>query len=112
MQLRSADVAEIDHLARLWHDVWHETHTSLQPPELTRLRTLKSFRERLQAALLDIRVAGPLGTPIGFSVLKGEELYQLFVSPETRGSGVAAALIADAEARLAERGVQVAWLTC
>lgn len=112
MQVRFADAAEIDHLARLWHDVWHETHAPLQPPELTRLRTLESFHERLQAALPDIRVAGPLGAPVGFCVLKGEELYQLFVSPEARGSGVAAALIADAEARLAARGVETAWLVC
>jgi ribosomal protein S18 acetylase RimI-like enzyme len=112
MQVRSADPAEIDHLARLWHDVWHETHAPLQPPELIRLRTLESFRERLQAALPSIRVAGPLGAPVGFCALKGEELYQLFVSPEARGSNVAAALIADAEARLAERGVETAWLAC
>jgi ribosomal protein S18 acetylase RimI-like enzyme len=112
MQVRSAEAAEIDHLARLWYDVWHETHAPLSPPELTRLRTLESFRERLQAALPNIRVAGPLGGPVGFCVLKGEELYQLFVSPEARGSGVAAALIADAEARLAESGVETAWLTC
>ncbi len=112
IQVRSADTAEIDHLARLWHDVWHETHAPLQPPELIRLRTLGSFRERLQVALPSIRVAGPLGAPVGFCVLKGEELYQLFVSPEARGSDVAAALIADAEARLAERGVETAWLAC
>jgi GNAT superfamily N-acetyltransferase len=112
MQVRSADAAEIDHLARLWHDVWHETHAPLQPPELIRLRTLESFRERLQAALPDIRAAGPLGAPVGFHVIKGDELYQLFVSPEARGSGVAVALIADAEAQLAERGVETAWLAC
>ncbi|MFC6489756.1 GNAT family N-acetyltransferase [Nitratireductor sp. GCM10026969] len=112
MQVRSADAAEIDHLARLWHEGWHETHAPLLPPHLTRLRTLESFRERLQAALSDTRVAGPPGAPVGFSVLKGEELYQLFVSPEARGSGVAAALIADAEARLAECGVETAWLAC
>jgi hypothetical protein len=29
-----------------------------------------------------------------------------------RGSGVAAALIADAEARFAERGVETGWLAC
>jgi uncharacterized protein (DUF924 family) len=45
-------------------------------------------------------------------MLKGDELYQLFVSAQGRGSGVAAALIADAEARLAARGVEPAWLTC
>jgi len=112
MQVRSADAAEIDHLARLWHVSWHETHASLLPPELTRLRTLESFRERLQAVLPDIRVAGPRGAPVGFCVLKGEELYQLFVSPEARGSGAAATLIADAEARLAARGVETAWLAC
>jgi ribosomal protein S18 acetylase RimI-like enzyme len=112
MQVRSAEVAEIDRLARLWYDGWHETHAPLSPPELTRLRTLESFCERLKAALPNIRVAGPLGAPVGFCVLKGEELYQLFVSPEARGSGVAAALIANAEARLAESGVETAWLTC
>ena len=112
MQLRSADSAEIDHLARLWYDGWHEAHAPLVPPELTRLRTLENFRERLHAALPNIRVAGSLGAPIGICILKGEELYQLYVSPEARGSGVAAALIADAEARLAMRGVETAWLAC
>jgi ribosomal protein S18 acetylase RimI-like enzyme len=112
MHVRSADAAELDHLARLWDEVWHESHAPLMPPELTRLRTLESFRERLQAALPDIYVAGPRGAAIGFCVLKGGELYQLFVSPEARGSGVAAALIADAEARLARRGVETAWLAC
>jgi GNAT superfamily N-acetyltransferase len=112
MQVRSADAAELDHLARLWHDVWHQTHAALLPPELTRLRTFESFRARLQAALPNIRVAGPPGAPVGFHVLKDDELYQLFVSPEAHGLGVAAALIADAEARLAKRGVETAWLAC
>jgi ribosomal protein S18 acetylase RimI-like enzyme len=112
MQIRPADVGEIDCLARLWHDAWHETHAPLLPPELTRLRTFESFRERLQAALPSTRVAGPLDAPLGLCVLKGDELYQLFVSPEARGSGIAVALIADAEARLAERGVETAWLAC
>jgi ribosomal protein S18 acetylase RimI-like enzyme len=112
MQVRSADAAEIDHLARVWHDAWHEAHAPLVPPELTRLRTFENFRERLHAVLPDIRVAGPPGTPAGLCVLKGEELYQLFVSREARGTGVAAALIADAEAQLAARGVETAWLAC
>jgi ribosomal protein S18 acetylase RimI-like enzyme len=112
MQVRSADTTEIEWLARLWYDSWHETHAPLLPPELTTLRTLASFRERLEAALPDIRVAGPVGAPAAFCVLKGAELYQLFVSPDARGSGVASALIADAEARLAARGVETAWLAC
>lgn len=112
MQVRFAGPAEIDHLARLWHDSWHDAHAPLVPPDLTRLRTLESFRKRLQAAFPNIYVAGSRGAPVGFCVLKGEELSQLFVSPEARGSGVAAMLIADAETRLAERGVETAWLAC
>jgi len=112
MRVRAADAAEIDHLARLWHDVWHGSHAPLAPPELVRLRTLESFRERLRASLPDIHVVGPLGAPVGLCVLRGDELYQLFVSPEAHGSGVAAALIADAELRLAARGVETTWLTC
>src|SRR5262245_7971408 len=112
MQVRAADDAEVDHLARLWHDSWHEAHAPLLPPDLTSLRTLESFRERLRAAVADIRVAGPLGAPLGFCLIKDEELYQLFVSAEARGSGAAAALIADAERRLADGGVETAWLAC
>jgi GNAT superfamily N-acetyltransferase len=62
--------------------------------------------------LPNICVVGPAGAPLGFCALKGDELYQLFVSREAHGSGVAAALIADAEARLARRGVETAWLAC
>ncbi|WP_315831068.1 GNAT family N-acetyltransferase [Bradyrhizobium prioriisuperbiae] len=112
MQVRFADAGEVDHLARLWHDGWHDAHAPLAPLELIRLRTLASFRERLQAAFPDVYVVGPAGAPLGFCVLKGEELSQLFVAPEAHGSGVAAALIADAEARLAQRGVETAWLAC
>jgi GNAT superfamily N-acetyltransferase len=111
-QVRSAEAVEVGELARLWHDVWHESHAHLSPPELVRLRTLESFHERLQAALPDILVAGPVGAPAGFCVLKGDELYQLFVSADARGAGVAAALIADAEVLLAARGVETAWLAC
>ena len=45
-------------------------------------------------------------------MLKGDELYQLYVSSQARGSGVAVALIFDAECRLRERGVHTAWLAC
>jgi GNAT superfamily N-acetyltransferase len=109
---RNAEADEIDQLARLWYDGWHESHASIVPPGLTRLRTLESFRDRLQAALPNIRVVGPSLAPLGFTILKGDELYQLFVAAQARGTGVAATLIADAEARLAANGVETAWLAC
>jgi ribosomal protein S18 acetylase RimI-like enzyme len=110
--VRPAEAAETGHLAQLWYDGWQDAHARSVPAELTRTRTLESFRDRLQAALPDVRVVGPFPTPVGFCMLKGDELYQLYVSAEARGTGVAAALVADAEARLASDGVELAWLAC
>jgi ribosomal protein S18 acetylase RimI-like enzyme len=110
--IRPAERDEIDHLALLWHKGWQDAHASLAPPGLVRARTLESFRERLAAALDDTRVAGPAGAPLGLCMLKDDELYQLYVARAARGSGVAAALIADGEGRLSARGVTTAWLAC
>ncbi len=74
MDVRDAEESEIDQLARLWHEGWHESHASIVPAELTRIRTLESFRDRLQAALPNIRVVGPSLDPVGFSIVKGAEL--------------------------------------
>jgi ribosomal protein S18 acetylase RimI-like enzyme len=112
MSVRSAEAAEIDHLARVWYDGWQDAHARILPAELTRIRTLESFRDRLEAALPDVRVVGPFPTPVGFCILKGDELYQLYISAQARGSGAAAALVTDAEARLVAGGVEIAWLAC
>jgi len=112
MQVRSVDAGEIDALAQVWHDSWHGSHAALAPPELVRLRTLPSFRDRLAVMLPNISVVGPLGAPLGFCAIRGDELYQLFVSSKAHGTGVAAALIADGESRLAANGVELAWLAC
>jgi GNAT superfamily N-acetyltransferase len=53
-----------------------------------------------------------VGAPAGFYFLKGAELYQFYVSSDARGSGIAAVLMADAEARLRERDVHTTWLAC
>jgi GNAT superfamily N-acetyltransferase len=112
VNVRYAGAAELDRLARIWYDGWHDAHAAIVPAQLTRLRTLDSFRSRLEEALGTVRVTGPAGEPAGFCMTKDDELYQLFVSPESRGSVVAVALIDDAEARLRDAGVSTAWLAC
>src|ERR1700686_4116896 len=112
MNIRDAEIAEIGLLAKIWYDGWQDAHARILPVELARLRTLESFSERLRAALASVRVAGAVNAPVGFCILKGDELYQLYVSSQARGSGVAAALVVDAEARLGESGVGTAWLAC
>ena len=112
MNVRAADESEIDLLARIWYDGWNDAHAHLVPQELTRYRTLESFRDRLRVALEEVRVIGPTGAPLGFAMVKDAELYQLYVSAPARGSGAAAALVDDAEAHLAANGVETAWLAC
>jgi ribosomal protein S18 acetylase RimI-like enzyme len=112
MSVRPATEAEIDHLARLWHEGWNDAHGKLAPEGLTKARTVDSFRERLAAALDDTRVIGLPGAPLGLCMIKDDELYQLYVARQARGTGAAAALIADGEARLAARGFATVWLAC
>jgi len=112
MDVRAAQPKEIDQLARLWYDAWQDAHAAILPAELKRVRTLESFRERLAASIEEVRLVGERGRPLGFYMLKHDELYQLFVAAEARGIGVAAALVTDAEHRLAAAGVDVAWLSC
>jgi ribosomal protein S18 acetylase RimI-like enzyme len=112
MDVRAAEESELDLLAKIWYDGWQDAHAGILPAGLKRHRTLDSFRDRLQEALPNTRVAGPPGAAVGFSILKGDELYQLYVSAPARGSGIAVTLIEDAEARLSECGVDTAWLAC
>jgi len=110
--VRGADESEIDQLGQVWFDAWQDAHAAVVPLELTRLRTLESFRARMRDMLPSVRVVGASGAPVGFCIVKDGELYQLFVAAAARGSGAAVALTADAEARLAASGVETAWLAC
>jgi ribosomal protein S18 acetylase RimI-like enzyme len=110
--VRDAEPADVERLAHLWYDAWRDAHLQIVPAELARFRTLDSFRDRLVSGLQHVRVIGPVGAASGFCTVKDDELDQLFVSPEARGTGVAAALMDDGEARLSASGVETAWLAC
>jgi GNAT superfamily N-acetyltransferase len=112
MQVRTADVSEIDALASVWHAGWRDAHAALLPEEIARERTLESFRERLPRYLTDLRTVGEPGKPLGLSITKDDELNQLYVAAEWRGKGVAKSLIDEVEQRLAANGVRTSWLAC
>lgn len=111
-EIRPAAADDLDALAQLWCDGWRDAHADILPEALARHRTREDLRARLQANLAVVRVAGPRQRALGFSIVHGDELNQLFVTGGARGSGVAAALLADAEARIAATGACMAWLTC
>lgn len=110
--LRPARADELDALARLWHDSWQDAHAAILPEALQQVRTLPSFRLRLRELLSRVRVAEMGGKAVGFAIVEDDELYQLFVSAAARGTGTAAALVADAEGIMAAEGVETGWLAC
>jgi ribosomal protein S18 acetylase RimI-like enzyme len=110
--IRPAASSDVDPLARIWYEGWKLAHAGLLPSELAARRTPESFRERLLADLAGLRVAGPPGDPSGFCLVRGDELCQLYIDLERRGTGIAPALVADAEQRMRAAGVDRAWLAC
>lgn len=111
-EVRRANVAEADALARLWYDAWHDAHAAIVPADLVSARTLESFRRRMMSMLPRMRVVGFVGEPTGFHFIERDELEHLFVAAEFRGCGVAKKLLDDAERALRESGVTTAWLAC
>lgn len=109
---RDAQPQEADDLAVLWHSGWQDAHASILPAEMVRHRTLENFKQRMRDNIAHVRVAGPVGTALGFSMFKGDELNQFYVAAAARGTGLAAEFLKDAEQTLLARGVRKPWLAC
>jgi GNAT superfamily N-acetyltransferase len=110
--IRPAADDELDAVAALWTDAWIETHGPWMPAWMLRLRTPQSFRQRVGLMGDRLRVAGPPGAPLGMVAIREDELHQLFLAPAARGTGLAARLLADGEARMAAAGIAEAHLHC
>lgn len=110
--IRSALEHDLAALTRIWHEGWHDAHDAIAPPALVAMRTMESFRDRLRAELPAVRVVTDGGTPVGFAMLRGAEVFQFYVTRSARGTGAAARLMGDTESHLAANGVVTAWLSC
>lgn len=112
MSVRPAQIMDFAPLARLWWQGWQDGHMAHVADALVARRTQESFIDRLAVALPRVRTVGPVGAPLGFHLVKGDELNQLYVEEAARGSGIAALLMADAEDRMLEAGISKSWLAC
>ncbi|MGB5559362.1 MAG: GNAT family N-acetyltransferase [Paracoccaceae bacterium] len=110
--VRRVDACEIEALADVWHDAWHDAHACCVPADLTAIRTHASFRERLNALGDAVRTIGAIGAPAGLCAIQDDQLYQIYVSRNARGTGAAVALLEEGERRLAANGIRKAWLDC
>lgn len=109
MQLKPAEMYDIKALAALWYEGWHEGHAQVVPAALVACRTLEEFEGRLTSHQARIQVAWQKDVIAGFFMLKDDELEQFYVAGAQRGQGVAAKLMALAEAAL---GTGPKWLAC
>jgi putative acetyltransferase len=109
--IRPATDADMRPVADLWHQGWHDGHAGHVPDGLTAARTLSAFRERTPSRVADTTVAvDELGEVLGFVMVVGDEVEQVFVAPGARGTGTAADLLAEAERQVAAAGHDEAWL--
>ena len=108
--IRPAEDADMAAVADLWHEGWHDGHAGQVPDGLTAVRTLAAFHERTPARVADTAVAVVGGLLLGFVMVVGDEVEQVFVARSARGTRVAEDLLAEAERLVAAGGHDTAWL--
>jgi ribosomal protein S18 acetylase RimI-like enzyme len=109
MDVKTAVSADVPAIAALWREGWMQGHGAAAPKSLTEQRTADEFLTRTKAHLQQTQVAWIDGQMAGFFMIEADELYQFYVAPNFQGSGVARALMAEAEAAL---GDGLKWLSC
>lgn len=102
----------IPQAAEMWHAGWLDAHADIVPDDLTALRTLASFSERLKKYAPTTRIAVCEGQVLGLCVILKDEINQMYVSAQARGTGLATDLIRDGEQLIHAKGHPTAWLAC
>jgi GNAT superfamily N-acetyltransferase len=108
--VRRASAHDVDAVARIWHVGWADGHVGHVPPELVRHRNEEQFVARARQRVECTWVAESRHQIVGFVVVKGDEVEQIYVDRAARGTGVAAALLHQAEAEVRSAGHRRAWL--
>lgn len=110
MQVRPARPGDAAAIAEIWHHGWRDGHLGHVPDALLAARTRQSFHERAPQRIGDTVVAVVGGAVAGFVMVVDDEVEQVYVGTDHRGTGVAAVLLAEAERLVAAHGHGTAWL--
>ena len=108
--VRKATSNDIGAVVRIWHVGWTDGHLGHVPPELVRHRNQEQFVSRAWERLECMWVVESQGQTMGFVVVKGDEVEQIYVDRTARGTGMAAMLLHKAEAEIRSAGHRQAWL--
>jgi GNAT superfamily N-acetyltransferase len=108
--LRKATLEDAGAVADIWRVGWQDGHRGFVPRELVAARTEDSFLVRAADRVGDTTVAVVEGAVAGFIMVVDDEVEQVYVSPLHRGTGVASALMGEAERQVRANGHSRAWL--
>lgn len=108
--LRPATAEDVSSIASIWYRGWQDGHIGHVPEEMTTARTERSFWSRAAQRLPDTTVAEIDGAVAGFVMVVDDEVEQVYVGRDQRGSGVANVLLTEAERRVRHGGHETAWL--
>lgn len=110
MEFRPAGPEDATAVARIWHHGWRDGHLGHVPGDLVAARTPESFGTRAAERVGDTVVAIVDDAVAGFVMVVEDEVEQVYVSEDHRGTGVATALLAEAERLVEAGGHRRAWL--
>ena len=108
--VRPATAADLDAVARIWHEGWADGHAGHVPAALVAERTPGSFGPRALERVDRTWVAERGGVVAGFVVVVDDEVEQVYVDRDWRGQGVAEHLLRQAEEVIGRGGRRTAWL--
>ena len=108
--LRPAGPEDSAAVAEIWFQGWRDGHLGHVSDDLLAIRTRESFESRAPERVGDTVVAVVGDAVAGFVMVVDDEVEQVYVAARHRGSGVAAALLAEAERLVGRAGHEHAWL--
>lgn len=100
-RLRPAAPGDAREIVDVWFTGWREAHLGHVPDALLAHRSEQTFRARIPAIVGTTTVATVDRRVIGLVVTADDEIEQLYVDSEHRGTGIAAALLQHGESVIA-----------
>ncbi|QIX28399.1 glutaminase [Nocardioides sp. JQ2195] len=110
LELRAATPTDVAAIAAIWEPGWAEAHVDRVPDELLTARPSEYFSQVAAERIPHTTVAVVDQQVVGFVMTADDAVDQIYVDPDQRGSGIAVALLNDAERRIAAAGHAKAWL--
>jgi GNAT superfamily N-acetyltransferase len=110
VEVRAARDEDVQAVGGIWANGWRDGHLGHVPAALADVRTPESFHARAAQRVAGTTVAVAGDSIAGFVMVVGDEVEQVYVGAEHRGTGIAGTLLAEAERQVAAGGHDVAWL--